>query len=130
MKVYVAGPMRGIPLFNFPLFNAVTAALRAEGHEVFNPAERDNVRHGTDISAGNTAGDVAVAAEKHGFNLREALEEDTTYICRHAEAIVMLPGWENSSGARAEHALAMALSLKVVYVPAVEANNVVVGEAA
>lgn len=50
MKVYVAGPMRGIPEFNFPAFNLAAKNLRADGHVVFNPAERDNERHGTDIS--------------------------------------------------------------------------------
>lgn len=74
MKIYIAGPMRGYPEFNFPAFNEATAKLRAEGHDVFNPAERDIERHGgVDISKGNEAGDERIAAEMHGFSLREAL---------------------------------------------------------
>jgi hypothetical protein len=115
MKIYVAGPMRGIPQFNFPAFNAATARLRAEGHFVFNPAERDIDRHdGVDISAGNVDGDEDKAAKDHGFNLREALADDAEFICRHAEAIALLPGWEGSRGARAELALAEALGLEVI----------------
>jgi hypothetical protein len=114
MKVYVAGPMRGIPEFNFPAFNAAAARLRAEGHEVFNPAERDNERHGVDISKGNAAGCEEIAAKEHGFNLRVALGEDLAFICAHAEAIALLPGWEHSMGARAEHATALALGLRVI----------------
>lgn len=113
MKIYVAGPMRGIPEFNFPAFNAAAARLRAEGHTVFNPAERDNERHGVDISKGNAAGCEDIAAKEHGFDLRVALGEDLAFICAHADAVAVLPGWENSRGARAEVATAKALGLKV-----------------
>lgn len=116
MKIYVAGPMRGIPEFNFPAFNAATAALRKEGHEVFNPAERDIERHkGVDISKGNANGDEQVAAAQHGFSLREALRDDCVWICESADCIALLPGWENSKGAVAERALGIALGLEVVY---------------
>lgn len=114
MKIYVAGPMRGIPEFNFPAFNAAADRLRAEGHSVFNPAERDNERHGTDISKGNFEGCEEKAAKEHGFNLREALGADLAYICGEADAIAMLPGWEHSKGAQAERATAIALGLKVI----------------
>jgi hypothetical protein len=66
MKIYVAGPMRGIPEFNFPAFHDAAARLRNEGHVVFNPAERDIARHGVDISKGNDTGDERLAAEQHG----------------------------------------------------------------
>jgi hypothetical protein len=99
MKIYVAGPMRGIPEFNFPSFN---------------PAERDNERHGKDISLGNVEGCEDKAAKEHGFNLRDALADDLEFICKHADAIAMLPGWENSKGANAERATAVALGLEII----------------
>jgi hypothetical protein len=114
MKIYVAGPMRGIPEFNFPAFNAAADKLRADGHEVFNPAQRDNERHGKDISKGNASGDEKLAAEQHGFNLRVALGDDLAWICAEADAIALLPGWENSKGATAEKATADALGLEVM----------------
>jgi hypothetical protein len=114
LRIYVAGPMRGIPEFNFPAFNAVSATLKAMGHTVFNPAEKDNERHGVDISKGNMAGCEEVAAKEHGFNLREALGLDLAWICAEADAIALLPGWRNSKGATAEHATAIALGLEVV----------------
>jgi len=48
MRVYLAGPMSGIPQFNFPEFYRVTKLLR-ERHrlEVFSPAELD-AQHGVD----------------------------------------------------------------------------------
>jgi hypothetical protein len=115
MKVYVAGPMRGIPEFNFPAFNTAAALLRSQGHYVFNPAERDNERHGKDISIGNITGCEVTAAKVHGFSLREALADDTKFICLEADAIALLPGWENSKGAKAELALSEALGHKVMY---------------
>jgi len=113
MKIYVAGPMRGLPYFNFPAFHEAADKLRSLGHDVFSPAERDNDRHGKDISAGNVAGCEAVAAAEHGFNLREALAEDLEFICWHADAIALLPGWERSKGATAERAAGLALGLMV-----------------
>ena len=113
---YLAGPMSGIANFNFPAFHAAAEHLRSLGHKVFNPAERDIERHGgTDISKDNHAGDPSLAAKVHGFSLREALADDTAYICKEANAIAMLPGWEKSNGARAEHALAVALGHSILY---------------
>lgn len=111
MRLYLAGPMRGIPHFNFPAFHKAAADLRSEGYEVFSPAEADNDHHGTDISAGNVDGDEDKAGKEHGFNLREALLRDLTYICEKAEGIALLPGWEKSKGVAAERATALALGL-------------------
>lgn len=127
MKIYVAGPMRGIPEFNFPAFHAATARLRAEGHEVFNPAERDIEHHGVDISKGNAAGCEDLAAKQHGFNLREALKDDLEFICLHADAVAVLPGWEKSKGAQAEVATAHALGLRVFDFHAAPAASVRLG---
>lgn len=103
-----------MPEFNFPLFNDVTKFLRAYGHEVFNPAERDVDKYGEEISASAT-GNLADIAET-GFSLNEALEADMVWICRNAEAVALLPGWETSKGANAEKALADALGIPVFYV--------------
>lgn len=115
MRIYLAGPMRSIPFFNYPAFHAAAAHLRRDGHEVFNPAERDIACHGKDISKGNTTGDEALAAAAHGFNLREAMKDDLEFICLHADAIALLPGWENSKGARAELHTAIALGLQIIH---------------
>jgi hypothetical protein len=93
MRVYLAGGMRGYPDHNFPAFNKAAAELRAAGHFVFNPAE-------------NSPEDA---------DIRTCLAIDTAWICCCAEAIAMLPGWTESKGAFAEHALAKALGLKVLY---------------
>ncbi len=117
--IYLAGPMQGYPEFNFPRFNAVAAALRAGGHTVFNPAEKDIERHnGTDISKGNATGSLEQSKTEHKFSLRQALSEDMNFICLEANQIVLLPGWEKSNGAQAEHRCAVALQsegMEVLY---------------
>jgi uncharacterized protein DUF4406 len=103
VKIYIGGPIRGWPLYNFPAFEAATDAVRSLGHEVFSPAERD-------LSKGFNP---ELTIEEQGFSVREAMEEDLTWITRHAEALVMLPLWECSKGANAEAWTAWALGLPV-----------------
>lgn len=93
MKLYLAGPMRGYPEFNFPVFHAAAKWLRGQGHEVFNPAEED----------------------RGGENLREIFARDTSWICGYADGLALLQGWHNSKGAKAELALAQALGLRAYY---------------
>lgn len=43
-KIYIAGPMRGHELYNFPAFDAAEARLRRLGYDVVNPAALDRAR--------------------------------------------------------------------------------------
>lgn len=103
MKVYVAGPMRGCFLYNFPTFAAATKALRDAGAEVISPAEED-LKEGFDPAKPED-----FALEKY-----EAwMKRDFAFI-RDCDAICMLPGWEQSPGAKRELALALALDLEIL----------------
>jgi hypothetical protein len=108
MKIYLAGPMRGIADFNYPAFDAGAAHLRSLGHEVFNPAQHDR-ETGHDLTGSTGNEDLSSL----GFDLRSALGADLDWICTQADAVAVLPGWENSKGARAEVATALALGLTV-----------------
>lgn len=112
MKVYLAGPMRGIPHFNFPAFHQAEKELRYKGYDVFNPARRDEEKYGKNVSNSETG--LLTDVKDSGFNLREALAADTQWICLQADAIALLPGWEKSKGATAELALAKALGLSII----------------
>lgn len=116
MKVYLAGPMRGIPFFNFPAFAAYARLLRQAGYEVFSPAEEDIATHGPDFAMSNPTGSIEQAEKDYNFSLRGALGGDLKWICEQAEAIALMPGWECSKGAKAERATAEALGLQVLYV--------------
>lgn len=115
MKIYLAGPMTGIPHFNYPAFHSAAAELRVQGHVVFSPAEHDIEMFGKDIS--NPSGSAEQATADHGFDRRAALKADLAWICDNAHAIALLPGWHLSTGAKAEHALAVALGLDIIYLP-------------
>lgn len=110
-KVYIAGPMRGIPQFNFPAFLKADRWLRALGYLTFNPAQHDLDLHGQEVMKSETGNNDE--AEQRGFDLGKALRDDLTYIAMEADAVCVLPGWENSSGANAEVALARALGKPV-----------------
>lgn len=113
-KIYVAGPMRGYPEFNFPAFHAASKKLRAEDHMVFSPAEKDEEVYGKDFSKQFKTGSLEDASNL-GFSLRRALGDDLAWICKEADAVYLLKGWEKSKGALAEKATAEALGLEVMY---------------
>ena len=108
MKIYVAGPMFSAGgNFNFPLFDEVAQKLRVAGFEVFNPCDL----------ARETIGPLEVIQKLDKKILREhgrvALKQELAWICEHADLLLLLPGWQRSPGATAEHALARALEIEI-----------------
>jgi hypothetical protein len=101
-RIYIAGPMRGLPFYNFPAFDSAAAKFRASGWEVISPAEMDRSR------GFNEAVDVP-----DGEFLKSAILEDLNVIST-CTAVAFLPGWERSKGALAEKALAEFLGLTLV----------------
>lgn len=115
MYVYVSGPMRGYPKFNFPLFDQVTVELEAVGMTVANPAKHDRKNY-PDIEKweGFESGDTQKCPK---FILPDSLQWDFSQILQ-ANAIVMLPFWEKSAGAKAERFVAECVGKKVfLYIP-------------
>ena len=89
VRVYVAGPMTGLPRFNFDAFEDACDRLRADGYLVTSPHEMD-LANGFDPDSDGAA-----------FDLRAALEADIAAV-KNAELVVLLPGWEKSPGAMIE----------------------------
>lgn len=92
MRIYIAGPMTGLPELNFPAFHAAAICLRARGHDAVNPAEIPQ-----DKSAGWDA------------CMRRALAQMLT-----CEAVALLPDWQRSRGASLEAFVAAQLGLDVL----------------
>ncbi|ALX67279.1 DUF4406 domain-containing protein [Microbacterium sp. XT11] len=97
ITLYVSGPMSGRPHFNYPMFKDATEALRAEGYAVISPHELDG-EAGVDL-------DNFTEADR-----RAALARDVAAVTK-ADGVALLPGWHESSGARAEAALANAIPI-------------------
>lgn len=112
-KIYLAGPMRNFPDFNFPAFHRAADKLRAQGHIVFSPAEMDEKNHGKGFTSGLKGDHKELVSV--GFSLRKALGADLAWICEEADTVALLPDWEMSKGARAEKATAEALGLEIIY---------------
>lgn len=110
MRIYLAGPMTHIPHFNFPAFHEAEAALNSKGHKVLSPARFTEGDYGADFSSKYPTGDPAEAAA-NGFNLRLAWTWNMLAICQDADALALLPGWENSKGTAVEVALAKLLGI-------------------
>ena len=107
--VYIAGPMRGYAAFNFPAFDEAEARFRENGWNVVNPAEMDR-ENGFD----ETRDTIPEDPEERVALMREFMERDLMAILQRCTAIAMLPGWEKSSGAQVELALARFLGLDVL----------------
>lgn len=101
MDLYLCGPMRGKPSFNFPLFNSEAARLRDLGHIVFNPAEFDS-ENGFDPD------------KDEPKELSHYLAHDLAEVCR-CEAVACLPDWTESQGARIEVMVAKQLGKQILW---------------
>lgn len=107
---YVAGPMRGIPYFNYPAFDAARDKLFALGFDVINPADLDREETGFNPYTLPATWDWNVIPPGLG-DLRTIFLRDTTAICKRVDVIYLLDGYRKSKGARAEKSLCTVLKL-------------------
>lgn len=96
MRLYIAGPMTGLPEFNYPAFRAAEAALRKQGFDTLNPvdAEEHNPTPGE--------------PQSWDWYMRHALR-----MVLAADGLAVLDGWWRSRGATLEVQVATALQLPV-----------------
>ena len=111
MKIYIAGPMRGIPYYNFPAFDHARDDLLAYGHEVVSPADLD--RRAANFEASRLPAETDWSAVPEGFDLKACCARDLEALLT-CDAIYMLPGWQKSRGAMAEWSVAVWRGLGVM----------------
>ena len=90
-KAYLSGPMTGLPNLNFPAFNRAAVRLRNLRWDVVNP--------------------VAINPNPDADWL-DCIAADLLAM-RDCTAIVLLPGWETSFGARIERLAAERMGLEI-----------------
>jgi hypothetical protein len=90
-RIYIAGPMTGLPELNFPAFHAAAERFAEAGWQVSNPALNFGGR--TDLP-------------------REVYLRADVAMLAGCDAIALLPGWQQSRGATLEAVLAAELGLR------------------
>jgi hypothetical protein len=115
-RIYIAGPMSGYPLFNFPAFDEAAAYIDKHfpGCVPVNPAQIDR-DYGFDPATLPEDYDWNVIPESVGTR-EEIIRRDINALLT-CHSIYMLPGWENSSGAKAELQLARWAGLNILQDP-------------
>ena len=106
--LYLSGPMSGLPENNYPAFHAAASALRAAGYRVVNPAELHP--HGWYRRIMARVFSALMRRAHPAPSWSEYMRADLAALLR-CHAIVTLPGWESSKGARCEVAIASELGM-------------------
>ena len=94
MKVYISGPMTGMPELNFPAFNLAAEQLRAAGYVVVNPVEVN---------------------DGHSSEWGDCMRNDIRALM-DCDTVALLPGWQASRGANLERHIAQELGMTVLEV--------------
>lgn len=95
--VYIAGPMSGLPDFNYPAFIEAENTLREHGWtSVLNPVSSEKENTGE------------YQQQPWEWYLTRAVRMLT-----YANSVALLPGWENSKGAKLEKHIADSLGYDV-----------------
>ena len=95
MKIYISGPITGMPELNEPAFASASLAIAEKGHVPINPFDvcRD-IPRGSDLMAYMRA------------DIKAMMD---------ADAVLMLSGWAESRGARIEHSIAVFLEIPIYH---------------
>ena len=100
LKLYLSGPMTGLPEYNYPAFAAAAQHLRDKGATVVSPHELPADCPGC-----------ANTGLEHSWAEHMRVDLAALLTC---DVIVLLPGWSESKGARLEKTVAEAVGLMVI----------------
>lgn len=122
MRAYIAGPMRGFAGCNFPAFRRAKAHLERHGITVISPVDLDETMYGVgyvDHLPTCSNEELSFVA----FDLADTIRRDVEAILS-VDAIVLLPGYEGSTGAKTELAVARWAGKKVGFMECIVTGEV------
>jgi hypothetical protein len=90
-RIYIAGPMTGIEKYNYPAFFEAACQLALAGYEPVNPA---------------TIG--VQKGQPYEFYIESGMK-----MLLQSDAVAVLPGWEESNGAKLEIEVAYATGMRI-----------------
>lgn len=99
-RIYLSGPMTGLPEMNFPAFHAEAARLRALGFEVVNPADLN---------------------PEPNTGWHECMRNDLKALL-DCDALALLDGWQQSASAHLEMHVAHRVGMEIVIAKEVAAS--------
>jgi hypothetical protein len=109
--IYIAGRMVGFKYYNFPKFMKKEMELLKEGWKVINPARLD-LDEG--INPFTFTDDYNWSAAPDKAQMREIINRDIEAL-KDCDAIYMMKGWDQGTGAVAEHYLAKWMGKEIIY---------------
>lgn len=113
-RAYLAGPMRGYKMFNWPAFKLATTLWTIRGYDVTSPADMDEDFDNIDPIHNPAVAEGSTSEGLKGMS-RTMVNRDIETIrnldSEQGDCLILLPGWQRSTGARAERALARWLGL-------------------
>ena len=123
MRVYISGPMTGLPNNNRAAFDAAARRLSVVGHFVINPHDLTPI-FGTAEVIEKAFKEYYLSRAEHwsefekrnspAVRLAESVMDADLAAVRSCDAIYLLRGWESSRGAKKELSEAIAHGLTVM----------------
>ncbi|MFW6002508.1 MAG: DUF4406 domain-containing protein [archaeon] len=98
-KVYISGPMSGLPNNNYEAFFTMEDRLKKAGYEIVNPARMSQN---------------AINSGHKNPTRQDFYRQDFKALC-DCDAIILLDGWVHSHGARFERQLAVEIGCQVFH---------------
>lgn len=111
--VYLAGPMTGYPAFNRAGFDFAERYAAEQGWTVASPQNTDPTHYGPCPDGERHT--TTAGSHPHPCWVRASLR-----MMLDCDAVLMLPGWQESRGARLEHVVAEGCGMPVHLMPGAE----------